>query len=296
MATSEHTAMLTGWVTGGLALFILLVRLGVQPLLSSSFLDATVYAVALAVFVLGARLGCNYYILQYGTVSELIDSTGTASYTALQLSHARIGSILTLVARLLITTYYWLQCIILLLVYHRFVGHFPVFKKLILLCWVLIAVTYVAVALATFLECNPFSLYTAISLPSCAAAYAQLLTQCISNIAIDLLLLAISTPILREQRRVFPRNLQLGTIFILGFFCIIVNCLRLRYVFASHSAQVVRSLWASIQALVATVVANAPSIYGAARVSNRKRRNDSATSSSTPIFLDPVYSHQVTPK
>lgn len=94
-------------------------------------------------------------------------------------------------------------------------------------------------------------------------AYGQLLTQCISNIIIDILLLVISFPILQAQITNYPRNIQLGVIYLLGTFCIIVTCIRIANTYSQASTQYVRSFWASVQALVATFVANGPPIYAA---------------------------------
>ena len=105
---------------------------------------------------------------------------------------------------------------------------------------------------------------------SCVRAYGQLLAQGVSNIVIDLFLISISIPILRTQIRTFPHNLQLGAMFILGTFCVIVTCVRLYYTFENNSFQNSRTLWASIQALFAAFVANAASIYGVMMLRRRK--------------------------
>lgn len=135
--------------------------------------------------------------------------------------------------------------------------------------------TYIAVVLTTFLECRPIHLYwTVESEPdTCTRAYGQLYSQCLSIAVIDILLLVISAPILRSQIRQFPRNLQLGLLYTLGFFSLIVIGFRLHYIQRDGSAQKARSFWASIQVVTSTFVANAPSIYGALK--NVKRRKES---------------------
>jgi hypothetical protein len=217
------------------------------------------------------------------------------SYNQDELSKAHMGTTLTLITRLLVTTFYWLQCSVLLLVYRRLVSHITWVRHTIEFCWLVIGTTYIAVVLTTFLECHPFHLYYSLAVPECSKAYAQLWVQCLSNVTIDLVLLSISTPIMREQIRLFPKNLQLGTMFVLGFFCIVISCLRIRYIYASSSAQPTRSLWASIQALVATVVANVPSIYGAIKLWRRKGRAGSCASSSSPIMRGSIAPQQTTP-
>jgi hypothetical protein len=283
MAVTANTAANLAWITGGISLFVLLLRLGTHRYLVGR-VDASTYFVVLSAVVLAARIACNHYVLEYGTISGLVDDSTDDHYTAFELSRAHEGTTLTLVTRLLVTTFYWLQCGILLLVYQRLVSHMPWVRHAIRACWVVIGITYVAVALTTFLECHPFKLYYSLAAPECSKAYAQLWVQCLSNVSIDLILLGISAPIMREQIRLFPKNLQLGAIFILGFFCIVITCLRMSYIYASSSAQPTRSLWASIQALVATIVANVPSIYGALKLWRRKGRGGSSSSSSIPIM------------
>ena len=281
MAVSSNTAANVGWISGGISLFVLIVRLGTQRYLVGR-VDASTYVVVLSILVLVARITVNHYVLAYGTIPGLVSNatkTNTA-YTASELSRAHMGTTLTLITRILVTSFYWLQCAILLLVYHRLVSHITWVRHAIRICWLVIGITYVAVVLTTLLECNPFSLYYSLASPECSKGYAQILVQCLSNVTIDLILLVISAPIMREQIRLFPKNLQLGAMFILGFFCIVISCLRIKYIYASSSAQPTRSLWASIQALASTFVANVPSIYGAVKLWRRKGSGSSVSSGS----------------
>jgi hypothetical protein len=284
MAVSSTAAANVGWISGSISLFVLIVRLGTQRYLVGR-VDASTYVVVLSILVLAARVAVNHYVLTYGTISGLVSDAAktNTSYTASELARAHMGTTLTLATRILVTAFYWLQCALLLLVYRRLLSHITWVCHAIRICWLVIGVTFIAVVLTTLLECNPFSLYYSLASPECSKAYAQLWVQCLSNIAIDLILLCISAPIMREQMRLFPKNLQLGGMFMLGFFCIVVSCLRLRYIYASSSAQPTRSLWASIQALVATFVANAPSIYGAVKLWRRKGGANSVSSGS-PIM------------
>lgn len=266
---SSSAANNANWVCTALTLTILLVRLGsIHYQLRRP--DASSYIVILSILVLTARVICNSFILDYGTVSALDDEDNV---TEAEYRRAAYGSVLTLVARVLITSFYWLQCVLLLLVYRRLLGNIRWVQLSIKICWGVIATTWLAVVMTTLLECRPLHLYWQLYPPpgSCVRAYGQLLVQCISNICIDFILMAISFPLLKAQARVFPHNLQLGAIVILGTFCIIVTCVRIYYTYQEKSAQPARSLWASVQAVVAAFVANAPSIYGALIVLRRRK-------------------------
>ncbi|KAK4635448.1 hypothetical protein CLAFUW4_02259 [Fulvia fulva] len=229
-------------------------------------LNATTWIVISSILVLLARTICNALILRWATAFS--PTSGTTP------SMARVGSILTLISRVLVTTYYWLQSIELLLFYRDMMAHIPWICRVIKMTWLVLAGTYTAVVLATFLECRPITLYWSLTPGSthpCRRAYTQLLLQCLSNALIDILLLTISAPILQAQARAFPRNLQLGLLYILGFFCIIVIGVKIHYIYRDGSVQHARSFWASIQVVVATFVANAPSIYGGVRKERRRR-------------------------
>lgn len=278
-SSSTTQANLANWICNIAAMLILVVRLACIRYQLHAF-DTSAYVILLSLAVLSGRLALEYWIIRDGTVSDLL---GTEHPTAAELSKAQTGSILSLIARVLITSFYWLMCSLLLLVYRRVMDSVGWVRVAIRICWGVIATTYIAVILTTFLECRPFHLYWQFRPDpgSCVRAYGQLLVQGISNIVIDIFLIVISIPILRTQIRTFPHNLQLGAMFILGTFCLIVTCVRLDYTFASHSSQNTRTMWAAIQALFAAFVANASSIYGATVLRRRKSASRSRSWYST---------------
>jgi hypothetical protein len=167
---------------------------------------------------------------------------------------------------------------------------------MIKVCWSFMLCTYIAVVLTTFLECRPINLYWTLNpnnpTPNrCTRAYGQLFLQCLSIAVIDSVLLIISAPILRSQIRQFPRNLQLGLLYMLGFFSLIVIGFRLHFIQQDGSAQRARSFWASIQVITSTFVANAPSVYGALK--NLRRRKESVVSLSIPRTWDSEFSPEL---
>ncbi|KAI5369448.1 hypothetical protein Slin15195_G003240 [Septoria linicola] len=262
---SQNDAFLASWICASLAFAILLIRLVAHRHQRRGF-DTIAYVVAGSIVTLAARTICNALILHWGTINTpgLEDASKT-----------RTSSILVLCARVLVTTYYWLQSILLLLFYREMMNHVSWIHKAIRLCWVIVGLTYFAVILATFLECRSVTYYwtrTPEGLPhQCTRAYAQILLQCVSNLVIDLILLVVSAPILKAQIRQWPANLQLGLLYLLGTFCIIVIGLKIHFIFRDGSVQHARSFWASVQVVVSTFVANAPSIYGAVKIVKRRR-------------------------
>lgn len=263
---TKHEAYLANWICASLALAILVARFAFHRHQQQRW-DNIAYIVLCSTLVLIARTVCNVLILRLGTINTHGAENGSA---------IRTGSILVLCARVLVTAYYWLQSVLLLLFYKKIMSHIPKVNHAIKLCWIVLVSTWFAVILATVLECRPIYHYWTLT-PSaphqCTRAYGQILLQCISNLAIDLLLLVISAPILIQQARLFPRNLQLGFLYILGTLSIIIIGLKINFIYKDGSVQQARSLWASVQIVVSTFVANAPSIYGLAKNAKRQRQS-----------------------
>jgi len=281
MMITAQDAKLANWICASISIVILSVRLVATRYRDKAF-DVASALVAASLAVLVVRIVVVYLYLLYGTSNDVLYGSKTY-FDESDLANIKAGSILSLIARLLITTFYWLQICLLLLFYSSIVRDFH-WINTIRTCWLLIVTTYVAVVLSTFLECHPFRLYWQID-PNpgqCVRAYVQLFMQGISNIVLDLFLLAISFPMLSMRNRTWAQSARVSGLFVLGFFTIIVTCLRIAYIHAENSYQPVRSFWASIQMLTSTFVANAPTIYGCYQIVRRRKSEQRARRSSRP--------------
>lgn len=281
MLISAHDAKLANWICAATALLILSIRLIATRHRDKTFDIASTLVVA-SLVVLVVRLVVVYLYLKYGTSNDVLFGSRTY-FDESDLANIKAGSILSLIARLLITTFTWLQVCLLLLFYSSIVREFH-WINTIRICWLVIVTTYIAVVLSTFLECHPFRLYWQIDPHpgQCVRAYVQLFMQGGGNILLDLFLLAISFPMLPMRNRTWPQTLRVSALFLLGFFTIIVTCLRIAYIHAEGSYQPVRSFWASIQMLTSTFVANAPTIYGCYQIVRRRKSEQRARRSSRP--------------
>jgi hypothetical protein len=67
------------------------------------------------------------------------------------------------------------------------------------------------------------------------------------------------------------RKLQLGFLFSLGIFVTLVTAIRVPQNFKNSTKQMDRTMWVSIEILVATFVANTPTIYGLLRQRHSRR-------------------------
>lgn len=277
------------YACAALSLVVLLTRAAVTKRRTNT-LDFAFWLVILSILVVITRIVVVFYYLLYGTASDAVHSA--QYFDTHDLTKVATGSKLSLAARVLITSSCWLQVCLLLLFY----SHLYIMQGLrwiaitIKLTWIATAATFLAVVLATFLECRPLHLYWQVNPDpgSCVKGYVQLLVQCVSNIALDLMLLVISYPIIFCKGRSLGQHIRVGSLFVLGTFCIIITILRLVSVFDSDSAQPTRSLWASVQMVVSTFVANAPTIYGELKVQKRKKGDAITRRMSRPELWGPV--------
>lgn len=259
------------YACAALSLVILFIRLVVSHLRKKPF-DLSFFLVVASIFVIIGRIIVVYYYLLFGTAS---DALGNEHYFDIHDAHnIKKGSILSLVARVFITSSCWLQIGLLLLFYSHMMYGIRWVARTITFTWVATIASFIAIVLATFLECRPFHLYWQV-VPdpgNCVKSYAQIFIQCVANIFLDLLLLVISYPIIATYKgRSWKQHLRIAVLFCLGTFCIIVAALRLVSILDSRSAQPTRSLWASVQMVVSTFVANTPTIYGDLQVVKRKK-------------------------
>lgn len=270
MMFTADQARHANYACAALSLLILATRLAVSRLRQRK-LDLSFYLVISSICVVTARIVVVYFYLLYGTASDAIAHADY--FDTHDMSTVKKGSILSIVARILIAATCWLQICLLLLFYSHIISGVRWIEHMIRITWIAIGTTFIAVVLTTFLECQPFRLYWQVEPRpgKCVKGYIQILVQCITNIVLDLLLLAISYPILFCKNRTWSQHTRVAILFILGTFCIIVTSLRLASIYANNSAQPSRSLWASVQMVVSTFVANVPTIYGDLQVTQRKK-------------------------
>ncbi|KAF2971758.1 hypothetical protein GQX73_g1877 [Xylaria multiplex] len=291
---SSGAAERVNYATTALTLFILMARI-VLWLWRRERIDTSFTLAGVSIVVVVARIITNVYYLQYGNAADVIKHVDY--FDENNLDTVRIGSILVLVARALVTVIIWLQVCILLIFYSRITYGVNWVAVVVKITWATVAVTFFTIIPLTFLECRPISLYWQITPDpgTCVQAYAQLLTQTISNIVLDIMLIVIAYPIVNLRKRTIAEHVTLWTLFVLGTFCIIISIIRLVTVHYSGSAQITRSLWASVQMLVSTFVANAPNIYGSIRAVRMKKSTGNSTPAPTGYGLSTIKNNRARP-
>ncbi|RPA89582.1 hypothetical protein L873DRAFT_1721185 [Choiromyces venosus 120613-1] len=104
----------------------------------------------------------------------------------------------------------------------------------------------------------------------CVQAVAQLVTMGSLNILTDAALILIPLPLVFKSRLPVMRKIQLFLLFGVGMFVVCVTIIRMPLIIGDHSIQQARTLWASIECLVACIVANAPVLNSFLRRKSRK--------------------------
>jgi hypothetical protein len=140
-------------------------------------------------------------------------------------------------------------------------------KSLLFLRYALGA-TMLAVVVSDVAECQPIAKYWQV-VPDpggqCRQGYAQLLTMAVCSVATDLTLVAFPVPLVLSIRISTKRKIFLVILFCLGLLTVCVTIYRVPQIILAHGDQVTRSMWASVELLVATTVANAVALGSFAR-------------------------------
>jgi hypothetical protein len=150
---------------------------------------------------------------------------------------------------------------------------------------IFLAVTFLAVFIATLAECQPFSHYWQVVPdpgPRCRQGYAQLITMGTCDIITDLLLVVFPIPIIVTSAMPTKRKVSLTLLFSLSLALVGITAYRVPAVIERRGSQQFRSLIASFEILAATAVSNAVVIGSFIRdrgVKKQKYRHNSVTSS-----------------
>lgn len=141
--------------------------------------------------------------------------------------------------------------------------------------WLALAATFLAVVVSDLAECRPFHAYWQV-LPDpgapCRQGYAHLLTVTVCDVLTDLLLVVFPVPIVVKSRLSAGRKVLLVALFCLHLLTAAVAVYRVTRIVAEGGYQGSRTMWASIEILVATIAANALAIGTFVRDTGVKKR------------------------
>ncbi|KAK2737035.1 hypothetical protein FQN57_000484 [Myotisia sp. PD_48] len=197
----------------------------------------------------------------YGTNSLSISEREAINWTKEEVFRRTVGSRLALANRVVYQTYLWVQKTIVLLLYERMFDFLTWPNRIIKLCWIALAGSYLAALVATFTDCFPVYLYWQV-LPDpgpCVEGETQLWARVGTNVATDTILIALPLPLLMGLRQSLMLRLQLIGLFSIGITLIIIALLRMPAV--RNTDQITRNMLGSLELFFAAFVANVPTLY-----------------------------------
>lgn len=253
---ANHPTLLVSWWCTGFALAIILVRLSGRYIRTERLFGED-KVMAFSLIPLLGRMALVHIVLIWGT-----NNTRTDGLDPTDIQHREIGSRLVLVSRIMYAAFLWTAKFTVSEFLKRLTGQ--VWRRkyelgLRFIRWFL-AVTFVAVVIATLAECQPFNHYWQV-VPDpgakCRQGYAQLITMGTSDVITDLLLVGFPIPIVLKSHMAAKRKVSLVLLFSLSLILIGITIFRVIEVVHRHSDQQFRSLVASLEILAAAAVSNA---------------------------------------
>ncbi|KAB5559593.1 hypothetical protein GE09DRAFT_61200 [Coniochaeta sp. 2T2.1] len=255
----KPTLLISWWITVFCATFIVLRVTGRLIRVEKLFREDTIAAAAL--FPLFVRMGLAHVVLLYGTNNVDLSGIDGIAFSERELRNRVIGSRIVLLARIFDAATLWTLKAATLEFFRRLKGitrEKNSARAMMIMRGILVA-TFIIVVISTLAECQPFSHYWQVSPDpggKCRQGYANLLTMAACNILTDVLLVLYPIPIIILSRIPWRRKAFLISLFCLGLVTVIISIYRLPQIINENGYQSTRSMWASIEILVATLAAN----------------------------------------
>lgn len=276
--------LLFSWWATAFSVVIILTRLCGRKV-RSNVLFREDWIMMIALIPLLARMAVAHVVLIYGTNNVQIEGN---SFTEIDIRHRRIGAGLVLAARILYAAFIWTSKLTVSEFLKRITIRIwrPSYETVLHSIRIFLAMTFIAVIIATLAECQPFEDYYQLIPdpgPQCRQGYAQLLTMGTCDVITDILLVAFPIPIVLRSGQTWKRKLQLGSLFSLSVIMIALTVTRMKEVIEHRGRQQYRTVWASCEVLASTVVSNAVILGSFLRDKGTKRNKWKSPSVSDSI-------------
>ncbi|RMY73950.1 hypothetical protein D0862_14202 [Hortaea werneckii] len=276
--------LLYSWWATAFSVVIILTRLCGRKV-RSNVLFREDWIMMIALIPLLARMAVAHVVLIYGTNNVQIEGN---NFTEIDIRHRRIGAGLVLAARILYAAFIWVSKLTVSEFLKRITIRIwrPSYEKVLHGIRIFLALTFIAVIIATLAECQPFEDYYQLIPdpgPQCRQGYAQLLTMGTCDVITDILLVAFPIPIVLRSGQTWKRKLQLGSLFSLSVIMIALTVTRMKEVIEHRGRQQYRTVWASCEILASTVVSNAVILGSFLRDKGTKRNKWKSPSVSDSI-------------
>ncbi|PGH37070.1 hypothetical protein GX50_00053 [[Emmonsia] crescens] len=248
--------LLVSWWCTGFALAIIFVRV-LGRYIRTQVLFPEDWVMLISVIPLLIRMGLVHLVLIYGTNNII-----SANLSDIQIRRREIGSGLVLGARIFYALFIWTAKFTIAEFLTRLTAQTwrRSFQLMLNFIRFFLVVTFVAVVISTLTECQPFHSYWQVNptpAPKCRQGYAHLVAMGACDAVTDILLVAFPIPIIIVSTMPTRRKFSLTLLFALSLILVVMTCYRVPAVIERHGNQQYRSLFASLEILVATAVSNA---------------------------------------
>ncbi|KAI8939961.1 hypothetical protein NX059_003686 [Plenodomus lindquistii] len=214
---------------------------------------------AVPLFYTGLIVCLNIIVMGGG--SNLFPPEQFATFSQEEIDERIKGSKIVVVSEQCMLNVIWILKSCMLLMLARMTTG-TTYMKSIRIVGIWVGAGYVAVQIAFFTACRPFTGYWGMPPPNpqCTTLEHYAIVQAIFNISSDLLIIAIPLPMLASLSLPLKQKLGLGILFSMGTFVILAAILTKVYNL-SDVYSTVYMLWYTREASVAVYVANLPSIW-----------------------------------
>ncbi|KAH8682959.1 hypothetical protein BGZ60DRAFT_524302 [Tricladium varicosporioides] len=246
----------------GVSFFIILSRMLLRRMKHEAYLiDDFVMLASLGIYIVFTAVSPVAF---YNGASIAVVDPGQLSPD--QIRHVILGSQFILVGRPFLLSYLWTMKACILIFYTRLTDRI-IEVTIIRIAGIFVGITWLACMFSFFLECNPLPLAWQVlpEVPGCTKAVSSTLILAGTDIATNVILIAIPLPIIIrgkfEQRTIF----QIIPVFLGALFIIAIITTRIVIVttISSNSANWQSNLliWGQVECFLTTCVANAPILY-----------------------------------
>lgn len=202
------------------------------------------------------RMAFIHPVLLWGT-----NNVQTDGLTESEIYHRSIDSRLVLGARIWYAVYIWTAKVAILEFVQKIISKSwtKFYRRGAFVLYAFLALTLVAVIIATLAECRPFNHYWQV-VPdpghACRSGSAQLITMGTCDIVSDIALIVFPVPLVLMSRMRLSKKISLTLLFLLSLIMVAITAYRMPAVITRNYSQQYRSLLASVEIFAATVVSN----------------------------------------
>ncbi|KAM3441103.1 hypothetical protein NHJ13734_002974 [Beauveria thailandica] len=269
---AKPTLLVSWWITLFCTCIILLRLAGRYIRLEKLFREDKI--VALALVPLFLRIACAHVVLLWGTNNVNLD--GAAALSDAQLSHRVTGSRVVLAGRVFYAATLWTLKLTTLEFVTRLAGASmkKIYLRLTMFLRYALGVSFLAILITDLAGCHPIAKSWQVTPDpggQCRQGFVQLITMGAASAVLDVILIVFPVPLILSTRIPTKRKVLLVMLFCFGFLTVGITLYRVPQIIKLKGDQIFRSMWASVEILAATVVANIVALGSFLRDSGAKK-------------------------